>query len=122
MTKVKVTREVAKAIEFLRQTRTTDYEIIANLSTLWDSEGHSDNLRGWAFKGAGSPVLLMRALVSGYETEKSPEERVRDRYAQILVWKREHRKFGEYGAADGRADGFRMALEALGIKIEGVNA
>lgn len=123
MTKVKLPREVAEAIEFMREHGTSDYELIKRLASSQDTEGHSQVLRGWALcQNGGTSDLLMQALVIGYEVEKTPEERVKDKYAQILTWKRAHHKDGEYGAADGREDGFRMALEALGIKISGVNA
>lgn len=124
MTKVKVTREIAEAIVDVREMY-TDSQIIAEIENDRGCTAYGTlmlTLVKFSRQAEGNIDLIMRALVNGYEIEKTPEERVRDKYAQILVWKRVHRKDGEYGAADGREDGFRMALEALGIKIEGVNA
>ena len=103
MEKVKVTKEVAQAIEVLRKNR-TDEEILRVLA---------DHNNGWA--GEKSKVLnttpfdlVAKALYIGYEIDKSPEERVADYY-------------DEYCGREARA-AVRTVFSILGIKIEGVNA
>ncbi|MGN7387782.1 hypothetical protein [Sporosarcina sp. SAFN-015] len=64
------------------------------------------------------PNELMRALVNGYEVEKTPEEKVRDYYGKINALIAEHR----YSHDVGVRFGIEKTLDLLGIKIEGVNA
>lgn len=68
---------------------------------------------------------LLAALVNGYEREQSPEEYVRDLYRGL----KEEAEFArttlgtDYGMSADRARRvMECTLNALGIKIEGVNA
>ena len=122
MTKVKLPREVAEAIEFMREHGTSDYELIKRLASSQDTEGHSQVLRGWALcQNGGTSDLLMQALVIGYEVEKSPEDAVREYYEDLS------RVVGGYIGYEPAAARIRMrtiakTLEILGIKIGGINA
>lgn len=118
MTKVKLPREVAEAIEHLRTITHSNHGLISTVEHC-DVNPVARTVYGWAFakSGAGSPDLLMQALVNGYEAEKSPEEKVRDYYEPFSS---QHRRL----TSDKYAIGFAIVqtLELLGIKIEGVNA
>ncbi|MBO0602758.1 hypothetical protein I2483_13905 [Sporosarcina sp. E16_3] len=63
---------------------------------------------------------LMKALVNGYEVEKSPEEKVREYYNA----KGSKRRFADQydrGYAYGILEGIERTLDLLGIEIGGDN-
>ena len=114
--KVKVTKEVAEAL----------YEVERNYIGINIAiTFHAKN----ALIGKYAPLQslsiedLARALINGYEVEKSPEENVRAYYEQT----RKISTSPEEAAivkirADGTMRGIRNTLDLLGISIEGVNA
>lgn len=113
MEKVTVSKEVAEAIEDVRQYY-SKAEIIANIY----------NGRQGAIYGTNMPTLieyakhngietLMRALVIGYQVEQTPEERVREFYESFNAEIMEH----VYART-----AIRSTLALLGITIEGINA
>lgn len=122
MTNAKVTlpREVAEAIEKLRSITWTDYGMLSAVRNAPENP-NAVTVSEWAFgEGSGSPDLLMRALVNGYEVEKTPEEKVREYYDRYNP---------EYATTlfteelfTGRRQGVYNTLDLLGIKIEGINA
>ncbi len=59
---------------------------------------------------------LMKALVNGYEVEKTPEEKVREYYLDSTDSEVYSRAFTFH-----YDDAIRTTLDLLGIKIEGVN-
>lgn len=99
--KVKVTKEVAEALA------KTEYNFISVGATL---RVHAVN----GLTGTYAPLQaldiekLAKALLIGYEIEKSPEEKVREYYEALT------------GSCDRYA--VQCTLDFLGIKIEGVNA
>lgn len=121
MTKVKLTREVAEAIEEMRNAGKTNYSILRQAEGAVVTTSYL-TLRRWAFDtgGAGSPDLLMAALTNGYEIEKTPEDAVREYYEKA----RATRRYSGYGQSftEGRVVGVQHTLDLLGIKIGGINA
>ena len=113
--KVVVTKEVAEAIEYLRGR--LDYKFADFMRV--SSQG------GWSTVKS-SPLnnieieTLAGAILNGYEIEKSPEEKVREYYDNLIA------------EDDGTTHGTALrvtrtrviigTLDILGIKIEGVNA
>ena len=115
--KVKVSREVAKAIEELRSRGYQNAEIIAN----WWME-QDDGLGGVINANIFDGDILLTALVTGYEIEKTPEEKWSERYRQII-------KPLTFPIADDVRDLLekeKRTIEEMardfGLKIEGVNA
>lgn len=133
MAKVLVTRKVAEAIDKMRKAGMTDFNILRQSEGAMVTPEYL-TLQRWAFSGngAGSPDLLMQALVSGYEIEKTPEElqaiaygKVRAFYAELerkeskaRIWDDYDEVFRNMNKRHATTDVLRM----LDIKIEGVNA
>ena len=129
--KVTLPREVAEEIRKARIHFRRDAGIVMNLrshyrlmklSRIFDNGTHKED-------GGGLEVdLLMRALVNGYEVEKSPEEKVREFYKKAMrdAVDTEHSGSLEFSGSSrvavGQANGISRTLDLLGIKIEGVNA
>lgn len=117
--KVVVTKEVAEAIELTLESKNVPV-IVAKIA-----EGRSiPNQRYKPLEGL-SLETLMRALVNGYEVERSSEEKVREYYDRCRTNREEAIDGGLYLNAqhlDGQVIGASITLNLLGIKIEGVNA
>lgn len=117
--KVKLPKEVAAAIEYLRsgESNRSNYVIMRQIS----GSMFTDKLlpaKEWAFQdGGGTSDLLMEALVNGYVVEATPEDKLRTYY--------EGNKLKQdllYGSRNrGRVEGILYTLNTLGITIEGVN-
>lgn len=120
--KVKLSREVAEALDSLRRQGGGNYEIVAafikrrkeipEIKTLADAF----ELNKISFDD------ILNALVNGYEIEKSPEDKVREYY------ERASKRFlsledGSYedGYVSGVIDAVEETLNLLGIKVPGVN-
>lgn len=58
----------------------------------------------------------------GVTIEKTTEDKVREQFSELTAWQLKFAVEDDYTRADARVDGFIMALNTLGIKIEGVNA
>ncbi|WP_102271345.1 hypothetical protein [Cytobacillus massiliigabonensis] len=116
--KVTLPREVAEAIESLRNRGESDQDIVT-----YGIERYSFSDAGIIYSyGKTNFHELMSALVNGFEAEKSPEEKVREYYEHVkqeyfeAVDGRERREYlGKYSAV-------KTTLDLLGIQIEGVNA
>jgi hypothetical protein len=125
MTRVTLPREVAEAIETLKQQGYTEYGII----TLADDRPYCISEEKVIFdylhqNFAENSVKLMSALVNGYEIEKSPEEKVREYYnksRETLGFYMNDATYNE-GYYDGVLDGIKTTLDLLEIKVPGVNA
>ncbi|MDQ0062337.1 hypothetical protein [Paenibacillus harenae] len=121
--KVKLPREVAEAIGIVRMAGLTDFYIVGEAykregtyspsmnviinyitanTTDWLDEEHE---KGYTH--------IMKALVNGYEVEETPEEKVKALYRKYA---------NETDMHYGYRLGVYECLEALNIKIEGVNA
>lgn len=108
--KVKVSKEVAEAIEFLRN----DYNYGFAEFMQVRSNGKFCSIRK-AFPLNDIPVeRLAIALINGYEIEQTPDEMVAELFNDIST------EPSRYDA--GYCAGILFVLEAYGLKIEGVNA
>ena len=123
MNKVTIPREVAEAIEELRNVGMSNWAIIAIAN---DPSEYSYVIDEKCL-GEYSTTLsrfkerdkLLGALVNGYEIEQTPEERLRDIFIDVANERLSARSGGEYYV--GMMDGIRTALNTLGIKIVGIN-
>lgn len=118
MTKVKLPREVAKAIDAIlagnEDNRMNRYGIITRLDNQKELGRNPEmlilneyfNVIEW--NSPRHPHTLMEALVNGYEVEKSPEDELREYY-----------RSGETSTQEAQA--IRATLGILGIKIGGIN-
>lgn len=116
--KVLLPREVAEEIERFRKKGYGNFTIMRLAF-----EAYSDSLaiRKWAFdsNGRGTPDLLIKALVNGYEIEETPEEKLRQYYSNV------NEEFNELLGSDSRLygvlEGIENTLDILGIEIPGIN-
>lgn len=105
MEKVKVTKEVAEAIErqLSRRSRIDIVQSAAKTGVLTDD--------------------FARALYIGYEIEKSPENKVREYFDELVGCEEALELVGTSGAQFRQGwQSVKHTLDLLGIKIEGVNA
>lgn len=125
--KVVVTKEVAEAIEYLRN----QYEVYKDDSFFIEAHAihHSPHTEAsWAdcpILNEVSTEVFARAILNGYEVEKSPEEQVREYYDRCRTNSEIAYEQGEYRQSEylnGQVNGISLTLQTLGIKIEGVNA
>ncbi|AFJ62018.1 MULTISPECIES: hypothetical protein [Bacillati] len=115
-----ITKEQAEAIEELRL-RLSDEGIL--LSYTNDSLTVGDNKSGCLYNL--DLLTLATALINGYESEPTPEEKLRDYYEHINRSRDERYVAGDIEAKRHNAGvltGIRNTLDLLGIEIEGVNA
>ncbi|AZU61012.1 DUF1642 domain-containing protein [Neobacillus mesonae] len=118
--KVTVPKEVAAAIEELREKGFSRYGVIHQASGAV-FEGPARVIKRWAFdKEGGTPDRLMLALVNGYEVEQSPEDKIREYYMRC---ERERIKSAGSESREWLAKtvAIKTTLLFLGIKIEGIN-
>jgi hypothetical protein len=109
--KVTLPREVAEAINFLRnKIGVTNFGIIAGIE---EGERGYDEWTTVEQYASDKPDTLLAALVNGYEVEKSSEDIIRDDYEQCDPGSLEYRLGFRWGV--------EKTLNTLGIKIEGVN-
>lgn len=120
--KVKVSRGVAEAIEYLLNHKHYGYTKEKLLASHAAMEKYSK--RNWA-EGARplnniSLLVLAKILISGYEVEDSPEDILLKEYKSMNGACTPKTEFGK--SAIERRKGFLTALDILGVKIEGVNS
>lgn len=109
MEKVKVTKEVAEAIEFLK----TGTCVIGPLCKFLDGELiPSHPIHRKIFTELTKDEAI-EAIFFGYEVEKTPEQKLTEIY-------RYYRNDAYTPDMTSYADGIVRALDTLGIKIEGV--
>ncbi|MEH7521748.1 DUF1642 domain-containing protein [Bacillus sp. JJ1503] len=121
MTKVTLPREVAEAIENMRERGRSNGAIIATAMTNGSGAGVGWTLATYVLEHEGNSDKLMTALLNGYEIEKSPDEKVREYYdelsdSNVSVYSENHHRNNRERA------GIRKTLDLLGIQIEGINA
>lgn len=128
MKKVIVTKEVAEAIEDVRKAQYTNADIIADII---NDRGHTaygtlmPTLIEFSRQSESNIDVLMQALVNGYEIEKTAEDKLAGLYKGAKSSARMYAALDEWSnckAEEGKAKGIQLALDTLGIKIEGVNA
>jgi hypothetical protein len=116
--KVILPRDVAEAIEKLRSYGFSNWVVMDKAQGAICSDPDL-TLHKWAFdeEGEGTPDLLMSALVNGYLTDKTPEEKVREYFDSLSPKGRDETDY-EHGATDAILE----VLDMLGIEIAGINA
>lgn len=117
--KIKLSREVADELQALRNNGWTDYQIIAHIYKHW-----SDGYRGSpmsVFAGR-CPSPFLRALADGYEVEQTPEDKVREMFERAVHHEKEPANDCALNWWEGRRMAIIDTLNAIGIKIDGVNA
>ncbi|NRG33932.1 hypothetical protein [Niallia circulans] len=127
MTNVKPTlpREVANAIESLRNEGRGNFMIMRQVYEAVFTE-ELLILKRYAFEGehGGTPDILMSALINGYEVEQSPEDKLREYYADIIDMRERKRGIDPTLSLyyTEKAVSVRRTLNILGITIDGINA
>lgn len=123
MEKVKVTKEVAEAIETLRRNNIINYSIARAFTgdaTFYNEENaDAIDVLGYHFRKVDD---LYRVLLNGYEVEKTPEEEIAELYLDCHKTMTNSVAHKDYDKALGISTGITFTLDALGIHIEGVNA
>ena len=117
MGKVKVSKEVAEAIEFVRnELRWRDDLVIRRiLSSSWERpETEILNAEG----DYELSMKIINALINGYEIELTPEEKVAEYFSSIKVHYEKYR----FDRDSAKLTAVKDILAILGIKIEGINA
>lgn len=122
--KVTLTREVAEAIE---QERKQGHAIAYIFTDVY--EGKSSRVLNLYFPRIQSFDVLMQALVSGYEVEKTPEDKILESYrshSEIVLFysRRNHRRLDisereQERYSSGYVAGVNEIAKAYGIAIEG---
>jgi Protein of unknown function (DUF1642) len=116
-------REVAEAIEKIREKGGRNYAIIRAAIKLSEASTEEKVISDWVAENFQDNLdALIIALVNGYEIEKSPEDKVREYYEEM----REVFKSTIDGSYDeeylrGIMHGVVKTLNLLGIKVPGVN-
>jgi len=117
--KVKVSKEVAEAIEQLRKSQ-DDEKILYQASSVILEIGRFKRKDKSAIVTLHeiSPMKLARALINGYEIEQTPAEKVAEQYRN----RSELFERFEHDEDLGAMIGIKFVADAYGLKIEGVNA
>lgn len=110
--KVTVPKDVAKTIEALREYGYSNARIVYEM----EKGGLLQEPLGSYFNESPRTTdYLLSALINGYEVEKSPEEKLREYYANL-------RKSRTGSICDYQSDAVVETLNLLGIKVGGINA
>jgi hypothetical protein len=117
MNKVTLPKEVAEALEKLREGFHDHGVVVA----VFDGAPYTFNPYYFGVEKTreyfhDKPAELMSALVNGYEVEQTPEEKVQEYYdflRSASTWNEDHA---------GKVRAIEKTLDLLGIKISGVNA
>jgi Protein of unknown function (DUF1642) len=113
--RVALPREVAEAIEKLREKGLTNYGFMNHAINLDRNCAETRIISGWLDENFHANFeVLMIALVNGYEIEKSPEEKVREFFESCRQFDSTYYYGAKYGII--------TTLNILDIKIPGVNA
>lgn len=105
-------------------------ELISQLQDKWSNDGIIQTHVKYAWTTEKYEPLndltteeLAKALINGYEVEKSPEERLRDYYEYLKDGEESVVRYGGSGAQLRQGwQSVETTLDTLGIKIEGINA
>lgn len=124
MMKALVTEEQARSIEFLRGVGYSDEKIMSMYVD--DALGYIEMQHG---RSVGclydlDALRFATALVNGYEVEKTPEEKIKEYYEEVLRSQRESQDEADIESAEycsGVIDGVTETLTILGVDIKGVN-
>ncbi|MCT6924594.1 hypothetical protein [Metasolibacillus sp.] len=111
--KVKVSREVAKAIEYVKENYKFESSLRVHLSENW----HSSHLRCLKELSTEAFVSL---LLNGYEIEETPEEKLLATYQRQRTWQETNDPY-DRRAHTAYGNAIVYTLDTLGIKIKGIN-
>lgn len=121
LTKVTLPKEVAEGIKYYRDKGASNYNILHLAEGAIISEPDL-TLKKWAFEGTGSPDLLMKALVNGYEVERTPHDELREYYKELLDEYRNNPTFTEgFQVYLGKLVTLKRTIDILGITVDGIN-
>lgn len=112
--KVTVTKEVAEALAIHAKSD-------VSVRTMLRHNVHGDLYGVYAPLQTMHIEELAKALLIGYEVEKSPEEKVADYLAEAEDFRADAADGNYYEFCNGRIAGIKQTLYILGIKIEGVD-
>lgn len=112
MEKIKVSKDVAKDLEFVSQ-YSFDSTLEAHMKSEW-SEHYSKGFKDLKTKDLAS------ALINGYEVEETPEEKILETFKRQVYWQKTNDIFDKR-AHTAYADAILYTLDTLGIKIKGIN-
>lgn len=121
--KLKVSREVADAIERYLTRNTKNYNLslesaMEDLIVCHPNVDWEDYLDGEFKELENIPIYdLMQALVLGYEVEKTPHEVIATEY----ITSEQDWANNKYFNRNGFAEGIEFTLNTLGITVKGVN-
>lgn len=113
MTKIKVSRKVADALDYLlaselyRENRSHILKVQARSGPAWHTNTPAECLNGVDI------MTIAEALVNGYEADMTPEEKLADKYSSIRHY--------ESAKTKGFIEGIEYAIDTLGLKIKGIN-
>lgn len=133
--KVKVSKEVAEAIEDVRSVKYTDFEIIRDIVEDKGKTAYGTKmpvLIKFAKYSTENQQTLILALANGYEVEKTPIEKFAKQYIHhldnitfyALIKRRplDMYQIEQERYSSGFVAGVEEIAKAYGLKIEGVNA
>ena len=113
--KMKVSQEVADAIEYLKTLGSIEDILVI----------HSIDADGWAREAKVVNVLtlseLATALIVGYEVEMTPHERIAYEYNYHQERAKDEKNGREKWVGKGYVRGVQRTLKNLNITVEGVN-
>ncbi|UVI31181.1 hypothetical protein [Paenibacillus spongiae] len=115
MEKVKLPREVAEAIESLKQSCAYPIRAVMDIIYSQDYAGEQFAIKNYCESDRSRRIgYIVSALVNGCEVEETPEDKVRNKYIS---------RHGDYSSSNiGYLQGIIFTLNTLNIEIEGVNA
>lgn len=114
MDKVKVSSEMAKAIEGALDEYSSDpNQVLENHRYDWISECVPLN--------SLNHLELAEILLKGYEVEQTPEEKIQQYVKDAQNTLEEYAALDVRKWSEGKIQGVIFALDTLGIKIKGVN-
>ncbi|MED4787562.1 hypothetical protein P9429_11770 [Bacillus atrophaeus] len=116
-----ITKEQAEAIEVLRSTHDLSDEWFL-LKYVDVHFGSGPEIPEFDPIASMDLMTLAAALVNGYEVEKTPEEKVREYFERLEYERANAQCLEEESRYWFMKEAVRETLEAVGIKIEGVNA
>ncbi|WP_162927807.1 DUF1642 domain-containing protein [Bacillus sp. Y1] len=118
--KIVIPKEIADAVESLKSRNYDDKSLIIFLTQQVFSGDHDLEVlvkytHDTTWKVNDNFMLLISALINGYNVEQTPEDKLREFYL-------DRRKSSEGSLYWTQADAVEITLDLLGIKIEGINS
>ncbi|MCY8570333.1 hypothetical protein [Bacillus haynesii] len=105
-----ITKEQAEALDLMRKANYDKYILMAACDGILGGELEDLDI-----------MTLAAALINGYEVEKAPEEKVREYYEKLCDGYDRAQFYEDKGKYLLMKRAVRRTLDALGIKISGIN-